>query len=141
MAQGGPLSAKLFNIVVNAVVWEWMWLMRVTMNDVEGNLVKRIVGLFAVFYIGNGYIASHDAEFLQEALDILVKTFKRVGLATNTKKTQAMICMPDKIQVQLPTSPTSTCARGWTQGKSREGLWCAMYATRHCRQEAYTCIS
>ena len=22
--QGGPLSAKLFNIVVDAVVWEWM---------------------------------------------------------------------------------------------------------------------
>ena len=24
VTQGGPLSAKLFNIVVDAVVWEWM---------------------------------------------------------------------------------------------------------------------
>jgi hypothetical protein len=56
-----------------------------------------------VFYVDDGYITSRDAEFLQEALDILVKTFKQVGLATNTKKTQAMICTPGKIQVQLPT--------------------------------------
>jgi hypothetical protein len=57
VTQGGPLSAKLFNIVVNAVVWEWMWLMRATIDDVDGNLAKRIAGLFAVFYVDNGYIA------------------------------------------------------------------------------------
>ena len=44
----------------------------------------------------DGYIASRDTEFLQEALDILVETFKRVGLTTNTKKTQAMVCTPGK---------------------------------------------
>jgi hypothetical protein len=102
VTQGGPLSAKLFNIVVNAVVWEWMQLMHATIDDADGNLAKCITGLFAVFYINDGYIASRKAEFLQEALDILVKTFKQVGLATNMKKTQAMICTPGKIRVQLP---------------------------------------
>ncbi len=87
MTQGGPLSAKLFNIVVNTVVGEWMWLMRATIDDANGDLAKRIAGLFAVFYIDDGYIASRNPEFLQEALDILVETFKCVSLATNIKKT------------------------------------------------------
>ena len=59
--------------------------------------------LFAIFYVDDGYIASNNAEFLQEALNILVKTFTRVGLAMNTKKTQAMVCTPGKIRVQLPS--------------------------------------
>ncbi len=102
VTQGGPLLVKLFNIVINAVVPEWMWLMRTTINNADSDLAERIAGLFAVFYVNDGYIASRNAEFLQEALNILVKTFKQVGLATNTKKTQAMICTPGKIRVQLP---------------------------------------
>jgi hypothetical protein len=75
--------------------------MHAMINDMDGNLAKRIAGLFVVFYVDNGYIASCDAEYLQEALDILVKTIKRVGLATNTKKTQAMVCTPGRIWLQL----------------------------------------
>ena len=30
-------------------------------------------------------------------------TFKQVGLESNTKKTQAMVCMPGKIRTQLMT--------------------------------------
>ena len=100
--QGGPLSAKLFNIIVDMVVREWMRLMRETLNDSGGYLSDQIEALFSIFYVDDGYITSRDAEFLQEALDILVETFKRVGLATNTKKTQAMVCTPGKIRVQLP---------------------------------------
>ncbi len=94
--------AKLFNIIVNAVVREWMRLMHATINDADGNLAKRIAGLFAMIYFDDGYIASRDAEFLLEALDILVKTFKQVSLVTNTKKTQAMICTLGKIRVHVP---------------------------------------
>ena len=65
VTQGGPLLAKLFNIVVNAVVQEWMRLMRARIEDADGNLAKCIAGLFAVFYVNDGYIASRDAEFLQ----------------------------------------------------------------------------
>jgi hypothetical protein len=36
VTQGGPLSAKLFNIAVNAVVWEWVRLMRATIDDADG---------------------------------------------------------------------------------------------------------
>ncbi len=117
---------KLFNIVVDAVVQEWMRLMCTAIDDADGNLAKCIAGLFVVFYIDkNGYKASRDAEFLQEALDILVETFKRVGLATNMKKTQAMICMPSKIRVQLPTDSYKCKHEGVAAGEeSRRAVVC-----------------
>jgi hypothetical protein len=117
VTQGQPLLAKLFNIVVNVVVWEWMRLMCPMLDNAEGNLAKGLVGLFAVFYVDDGYIASRVAEFLQEALDILVKMFKRIGFATNTKKTQAMICMPGKIRVQLPMDSYKRMCEGVAAGE------------------------
>ncbi len=120
VTQGGPLSAKLFNIVVNAVVWEWMRLMHTTINNTDGNLAECITGLFVVFYVKDGYIASCDAEFLQEALNILVKTFKHIGLTTNTKKTQAMVCTPGKIRVQLPTDSYKRMCEGVAAGEESQ---------------------
>jgi hypothetical protein len=115
--QGGPLLAKLFNILINAVVQEWMRLMRETINNVGGNLAKCIAGLFVVFYINDGYIASRNVEFLQEALNILAKTFKCIGLATNTKKTQAMVCTLGRIQAQPPLDLYKRMREGAATGK------------------------
>ncbi len=117
VTQGGALSAKLFNILVDAVVREWMRLMRETLDDSNGQLAIRVKELFAIFYVDDGYIASRDAEFLQEALDILVVTFKRTGLATNTKKTQAIVCTPGKIRVQLPTDSYKRLREGVAAGE------------------------
>jgi len=103
VTQGGPLSVKLFIIIVDAVVCEWMRIMRETLDDSDSQLGARVEALFVIFYVNDGYMASKDAEFLQEALDILDETFKCVSLATNTKKTQAMVCTPGKIRVQLPS--------------------------------------
>jgi hypothetical protein len=125
VTQGGPLSAKLFNILVNAVVWEWMWLMRSTINDADGNLTECIKGLYVVFYVDDGYIASRNAEFLQEALHIFVETFNHVGLATNTKKTQAMVCTPGRIRVQLPADSYKHMRKGVATGeKLRRAVVC-----------------
>jgi hypothetical protein len=120
VTQGGPLLANLFSIVVNAVVQEWMRLMRAMLDEAEGDLAECIAGLFTVLYVNNGYIASHDVEFLQEALDILVKRFKCVSLAMNTKKTQAIICMPGKIQVQLPTDSYKCMPMGVAAGEESQ---------------------
>ncbi len=111
---------KLFNILVDTVVREWMWLMRAMIDNADGNLAKCIAGLFLVFYVDDGYIASRDAEFLQDALNILVKTFKRVGLATNTKKTQAIVCTPGKIWVQLPTDSYRCMREGVAIGEESQ---------------------
>ncbi len=125
VTQGGPLSAKLLNIIVNAVVREWMRLMRETLHNLGGNLSDQIEALLAIFYVDDGYIALRDAEFLQEARYILVETFKRVGLATNTNKTQAMVCTPGKIRFQLPTDSYKRPREGVTAGEeSKRAVVC-----------------
>ena len=57
---------------------------------------------FAIFYVDDAYLASRYGKFLQRPLDLLVGLFERVGLETNTSKTQTMICIPDKIRTKLP---------------------------------------
>ncbi len=117
VTQGGPLSAKLFNILVDGVVREWMRLMRESLDDSDGQLATRMEELFAIFYVDDGYIASSDANFLQEALTLLVATFKRTGLATNTKKTQAMVCTPGRIRLQLLTDLYTHLREGVAAGE------------------------
>ena len=94
-----------------------MRLMRETLDDSGGYLSNQIKALFVIFYVDDGYIASRDAEFLLEALNILVKTFKCVGYATNTKKMQAMVCTPGKIRVQLPTDSYRCLREGVAAGE------------------------
>jgi len=105
VTQGGLLSAKLFNVIVDAVVREWLRLLREEMAlELEGaELDEMMETLFAIFYVDDAYIASRDPVFLQRAINGLVSIFERVGLETNTKKTQAMTCMPGTIRLQLPT--------------------------------------
>ena len=91
-------------------------LMREMLDDSDGQLAVRVKELSTIFYVNDGYIALRDAEFLQEALNILVVTFKRTGLAMNTKKMQAMVCMPGKIRVQLPTDSYNHLREGVTAG-------------------------
>jgi hypothetical protein len=49
VTQGGPLSAKLFNIIVVTVVREWMRIMPEMLDDSDGQLAVRIEALFAIF--------------------------------------------------------------------------------------------
>ena len=69
--------------------------------------------VLAIFYADDGMIASRLPVPLQRAMDKLVELFERVGLRTNTKKLQTMICVPGSIRTRL-TSQSYT--------RSREGL-------------------
>ena len=69
-------------------------------EEIDGLMVT----LFAIFYVDDAYIAPRDPAFLQRAIEGLVSAFERVGLETNTKKTQAMTCTPGTIRLQLPTA-------------------------------------
>jgi hypothetical protein len=101
VTQGVPLSAKLFNILVDAVVWEWMRQLKQDGDYDEEQAAELMATFFAIFYVDNAYLASRDAGFLQHALTLLVDLFARVGLQTNTSKTQTMICTPGRIKTQL----------------------------------------
>ena len=88
--------------------------------------------LFAIFYVDDVYIASRDPGFLQKEIDGLVMTFERVGLETNTKKTQAMTCTPDTIRLQLPTESHRQMRTGCTPAAK----WDAhIVIRRECRKE------
>jgi hypothetical protein len=112
VTQGGLLSAKLFNILVDAVVCEWVWQLGEDGDYEEGKLAALTSTFFAIFYINNAHLASWDAGFLQHALTLLVDLFQWIGLQTNTSKTQTMICTPGHIQTQLPTKLYCRMQRG-----------------------------
>ncbi len=101
--QGGPLSAKLFNILVDAIVCEWVRQLKEDGDYDKGELAVLTATFLAIFYINDAYLASRDAGFLQHALTLLVDLFQQVGLQTNTSKMQTMICTPGWIRTQLPT--------------------------------------
>ncbi len=112
ITQGGPLSAKLFNILLDAVVRKWVRQLEEDGVYEEGKLAALTSTFFAIFYVNNAYLASRDAGFLQHALTLLVNLFEHVGLQTNTSKTQTMICTPGRIQTQLPTKSYRLMQRG-----------------------------
>jgi len=114
VTQGGPLSAKLFNVLVDAVVREWLRLLRDELVMEEEELDKMMETLFAIFYVDDAYIASRDPVFLQRAINGLVSAFERVDLETNIKKTQAISCTPGTIRLQLPTESHLRMRTGWT---------------------------
>jgi hypothetical protein len=103
MTQGGPLSAKLFNILVDAVVREWLCQLHDSGIVDPEELDLLMAAFFAIFYIDDAYLATRDPDFLQVTLNSLVSLFECVGLETSIKKMQAMICTPGQISTQLST--------------------------------------
>ena len=62
---------------------------------------RELRSLLAALYADGGLLALRDPVILQRAMNTLVELFERVGLITNTKKTEAMNCLVDKIRVSL----------------------------------------
>ena len=111
--QGGPLLlAKLFNILVDVVAREWYWQLRDESELEEEAIDVLMATFFMFFYVDDVYLALWDPEFFQRALTILAKLFARVGLKTNVKKTQTMICTPGRIRTQLPAASYDRIRRG-----------------------------
>ncbi len=126
VTQGGPLSAKLFNIMVDAIVWEWIQQLWVDGDYDEKEFAEYMATFFAIFYVDDAYLASWDAEFLQYALTHLVHLFKRIGLQTNTTKTQTMICTPGRIRAIHGVIPSDATEAG--QHERMEFLQCGVPA-------------
>ena len=118
------MSPKLFLILVDAIVREWLRQLfgievaRDGFLGVDAEEVRELIRrLVALFYADDGFIATRDPALLDEALAILVDLFERVGLRTNTKKTEVMICTPGKIRTRL--SDTSYYRRYAGYGTAR----------------------
>ena len=97
VTQGGPPSHTLFNLTVNAIVREWVRVLQ----EVHGMGLEDVRRLMACFYADDGLIVARDPEDLQVAFDVLTGLFDRVGLRTNTTKTEAMVFLPGRIRTPL----------------------------------------
>jgi hypothetical protein len=96
VTQGDPMSPTIFNIVVDAVVRQWLSQVcndAVAMNGLDYEVGEKCV----LFYADDGLVAAMDKGWVQESFDTLINLFERVGLRTNTQKTKAMICTPGHI--------------------------------------------
>jgi hypothetical protein len=119
VTQGGPVSPRLFNIMVDAIVREWF--RQVFGDEVARDGVGEAVRLFiALFYVDDGWIASRDPEQLQHSFGILIGLFERVGLFTNVDKTKAMICIPGRIRTKLSTEVYERSRFGFCTAKAWE---------------------
>ena len=58
VTQGGPLSARLFNIMVDAVVREWIQQLWVDGDYGEKEFAVYMLTFFAIFYVDDAYLAS-----------------------------------------------------------------------------------
>ena len=78
VTQGDPLSPTIFNVVVDAVVRQWL---RLATQEAErwGERGRERRHQAALFYADNGMIASTDPRWLQWAFTILVGFFDRSG--------------------------------------------------------------
>jgi hypothetical protein len=114
ITQGGPLSAKLFNVIVDAVAWDWLQELREG-SALELDKIDHLMAtFFAIFYVNDAYLASCDPEFLQRALNVIVGLFSHIGLETNAQKMQTMICTPGRIRIQLPEDSYARLRGGMT---------------------------
>ena len=78
--QGRIVSPALFNVVVDSVVRHWLSLTvedEAVIQDRLGHAVDWILG---VFYADDGTLGSWDLEWIQGALNVIIRLFWRKGV-------------------------------------------------------------
>ena len=80
--QGEPLSPTIFNVVVDAVVRNWVHRV-VEEEEARGETGREVRHQAELFYANDGTVTSSDPAWLQGAFNALVGLFDRVGLRKN----------------------------------------------------------
>ena len=88
--------------MVDAIVREWVRILW----DEHCSGFEDVWQLLAAFYADDGLVVARNPEHLQLAFDVLITlfdrvVFDRVGLKTNTTKTESMIFLPGRIRTPL----------------------------------------
>ncbi|EJK57216.1 hypothetical protein THAOC_22766 [Thalassiosira oceanica] len=124
VTQGGPLSPKIFNIMVGAIVRKWICQLlykvreETELSDSVAEPLNTLSILLALLYADNAYIASTSRRVVQDSMDILTELFDRVGLRTNTEKTKVMTCVNENIHVQRSEEVYRNTAAGFHTEKA-----------------------
>jgi hypothetical protein len=95
---GDPLFPTLFNIVVDAIIRAWLASQQNGDDEATEGFIRNVAARIACFYADDGMIGSRDSDWLQHSIRVLAGLFERVGLRTNTTKTEAMTCAPSFIR-------------------------------------------
>jgi Reverse transcriptase (RNA-dependent DNA polymerase) len=115
LTQGDPMSPILFNIVCDAIVRAWLKDV-LPGSEATTGLGGRIRDFIACFYADDGMVGARDADWLEHSFGVLVGFFARMGLECNTRKTEAMTCLPGYIA--QPRSEVAVRRRQEGQGDS-----------------------
>ena len=97
MTQGGLASPKLLIVEGDSMVCHWISLTveeESTTHDGLGMVVERQMGMF---YTDGGMIGSRDLEWIQGAINVLIKLFRRFYLMPNTEKYKTTTCQTGEI--------------------------------------------
>ena len=118
VTKGNPLLTTIFNVVVDAVVCHWEFLMAEgdggdERDDRSGDKAAQLARWMirarmygrrrteegvkvweAILYAGNRMVASTNSGWLQIAFYMMTGLFDWVGLKTNIRKTVGMVCHP-----------------------------------------------
>ena len=101
VTQGGVISCTVFNICVDAVVRHWLEICS-EQPDIEARAgFEHRIGValrHILTYVDDTSLGSDDPVWLQNSIQYLCECFARVGLATNTDKTEAMTCIPGSLR-------------------------------------------
>ena len=95
-----PLSPRLFDVVVDAVIRHWVTLM-VSTEEGAGGLGLSIRDLAAYFYADDGIVASIQPERLHCASNVITGLFNQISLRKNTWKMVSMACHPCHVPVRM----------------------------------------
>ena len=99
--QGVLVSLTLFNVVVKNFIRTWL---DTTIEDQRvdydgmGETFGRCLG---VFYSNYGMVGSRNSDLLQHAMNALVGSIRRYGLAANIAKSHTMICQPRALRAGI----------------------------------------
>ena len=93
VTQGDPMSPTIFNVVVDAVVRNWVQRI-MEEEEARGETGREGRHQAALFYADDGMVVSSDPAWLQGAFTNLVGIFDRVGVRKNVRNTASMVCQP-----------------------------------------------
>ena len=102
----------IFNVLLNRVVCHWISL---TVEDEQvtheelGMVAGRCMG---VFNADDGMLGSRYPEWLQGAINVLIRLFRRVRLMVNVAKSKNMTCQPGAIHMGISEEAFSRKSQG-----------------------------
>ena len=89
VTQGGPISTKMLNIMVDEVVIHWLVLVVEEAVRLQG-FDRAVQYMASLLYADDIIIMSTHLELLQWAFDVLTEIIEKVGLKTSMEKMVSM---------------------------------------------------